>query len=55
MVYLYEPGNYAPLARVDQVEVGGQEVYYFHTDHIGTPLELTGSSDKTVWQVNYRS
>ena len=55
IVYLYEPGSYAPLARIDQVEGEGQEVYYFHTDQIGTPLELTDSSGKTVWQAIYRS
>lgn len=40
-VYLSEPGSYAPLARVDQVEGEGQKVYYFHTGQVGTPLELT--------------
>ena len=55
IVYLYEPGSYAPLARIDQVEGEGQEVYYFHTDQIGTPLELTDGSGKTVWQAIYRS
>ncbi|MCO1619004.1 RHS repeat-associated core domain-containing protein, partial [Pseudomonas putida] len=55
ILYLYEPGSYAPLARVDQVEGEGQKVYYFHTDQIGTPLELTDSHGKIVWQVTYRS
>nr|WP_310738184.1 RHS domain-containing protein [Pseudomonas sp. BP01] len=54
-LYLYEPRSYAPLARVDQVEGEGQKVYYFHTDQIGTPLELTDSDGKIVWQVAYRS
>ncbi|MFG0540626.1 RHS repeat domain-containing protein, partial [Pseudomonas sp. YQ_5] len=57
ILYLYEPGRYAPLARVDQVEGEGegQKVYYFHTDQIGTPLELTDSDGKIVWQATYRS
>ena len=55
ILYLYEPGSYAPLARVDQVEGEGQKVYYFHTDQIGTPLELTDSNGKIVWQATYRS
>ena len=55
IVYLYEPGSYAPLARIDQVEGEGQEVYYFHTDQIGTPLELTNSQGEVVWQVTYYS
>ncbi|EKT4525023.1 RHS domain-containing protein, partial [Pseudomonas putida] len=55
ILYFYEPGSYAPLARVDQVEGEGQKVYYFHTDQIGTPLELTDSDGEIVWQATYRS
>jgi RHS repeat-associated protein len=55
IVYLYEPGSYAPLARVGQVEGEEQEVYYFYTDQIGTPLELTNSQGEVVWQVTYCS
>ncbi|WP_409202112.1 RHS repeat-associated core domain-containing protein [Pseudomonas asiatica] len=55
ILYLYEPGSYAPLARVDQTEGEEQKVYYFHTDQIGTPLELTNSDGKIVWQATYRS
>ncbi len=55
ILYLYEPGSYAPLARVEQVEGEEQKVYYFHTDQIGTPLELTDSDGGIVWQATYRS
>ncbi len=55
ILYLYEPGSYAPLARVDQAEGEEQKVYYFHTDQIGTPLELTDSQGEIVWQATYRS
>ena len=55
ILYLYEPGSYEPLARVDQVEGEEQKLYYFHTDQIGTPLELTDSDGKIVWQATYRS
>ncbi|MFK3820562.1 RHS repeat-associated core domain-containing protein, partial [Pseudomonas sp. NPDC089407] len=55
ILYLYEPGSYAPLARVDQAEGEEQKLYYFHTDQIGTPLELTDSAGKIVWQATYRS
>lgn len=43
ILYLYEPGSYAPLARVDQAEGQYPKVYYFHTDQIGTPLQLSNS------------
>ncbi len=54
-LYLYEPGSYAPLARVDQAEGEEQKLYYFHTDQIGTPLEMTDSEGEIVWQATYRS
>ncbi len=55
ILYLYEPSSYAPLARVDQVEEEEQKVYYFHTDQIGTPMELTNSEGEIVWLATYRS
>ncbi|MEN4825192.1 RHS repeat-associated core domain-containing protein [Pseudomonas sp. P39-UII1] len=54
-LYLYEPGSYAPLARVDQAEGVEQKVYYFHTDQVGTPVDLTSSDGRVVWQARYRS
>nr|WP_322265758.1 RHS repeat-associated core domain-containing protein [Pseudomonas asiatica] len=39
----------------DQVEGEEQKLYYFHTDQIGTPLEVTNSDGKIVWQATYRS
>jgi RHS repeat-associated protein len=37
-----------PLARVD-----GANVYYYHTDQLGTPQSMTNSSGTTVWQATY--
>jgi RHS repeat-associated protein len=55
-LYIYEPGSYAPLARVDQVEgEAGQKLYYFHTDQIGTPLEMTNVDGQIVWQATYKA
>ncbi|MCF5808852.1 RHS repeat-associated core domain-containing protein [Pseudomonas tremae] len=54
-LYLYEPGSYAPLARVDQREGEAEnKVYYFHTDQIGTPLEMTDAEGQIVWQAKYK-
>ncbi len=55
-LYIYEPGSYAPLARVDETE-GEQEqkLYYFHTDQIGTPLEMTDVDGQIVWQATYKA
>jgi RHS repeat-associated protein len=54
-LYLYEPGSYAPLARMDQAEGEEQKRYYFHTDQIGTPLEMTDAQGQIVWQATYRA
>ncbi|MBD8708745.1 RHS domain-containing protein [Pseudomonas sp. CFBP 13711] len=54
--YIYEPGSYAPLARVDQSEgEAEQTLYYFHTDQIGTPLEMTDVDGQIVWQATYKA
>jgi RHS repeat-associated protein len=53
--YIYEPGSYAPLARVDQAEGEEQKLYYFHTDQIGTPLEMTDREGQIVWQATYKA
>jgi RHS repeat-associated protein len=54
-LYVYEPGSYAPLARVDQAEGEEQKLYYFHTDQIGTPLEMTDADGSIVWQATYKA
>jgi RHS repeat-associated protein len=55
-LYIYEPGSYAPLARVDQQEGEEQtKLYYFHTDQIGTPLEMTDVDGSIVWQATYKA
>jgi len=37
--------NDNPLARIE-----GGSVYYYHNDHLGTPLKITDSSGSVVWQ-----
>ncbi|WP_189667219.1 RHS repeat domain-containing protein, partial [Pseudomonas amygdali] len=55
-LYLYEPASYAPLARVDEKESEAEnKVYYYHTDQIGTPLEMTDAEGQIVWQAKYRA
>ncbi len=55
-LYIYEPGSYAPLARVDHNEGQAErKLYYFHTDQIGTPLEMTDVNGQIVWQATYKA
>ena len=52
---LFEYDNHAPLARVDRTEAGKPSLYYFHTDQIGTPLEVTSAQGDLVWQARYNA
>ncbi|WP_205904171.1 RHS repeat-associated core domain-containing protein, partial [Pseudomonas viridiflava] len=46
----------APLARIDQREGEAENtLYYFHTDQIGTPLEMTDIDGQIVWQATYKA
>jgi RHS repeat-associated protein len=67
--YLYEPGSYVPLARVDTSAAPGEaaendasppsseqaEVLYFHTDPSGMPEELSDSRGHIRWRAAYKT
>jgi RHS repeat-associated protein len=57
ILYLHEPSAFRPMAQIrsEQTVEGEQteSIYYFHLDHIGTPLELTDEQGRIVWQANY--
>jgi len=46
--YLYKPGTYIPLL----VKINNK-VYFYHTDHLGTPWRLIDMRGKIVWEANY--
>jgi RHS repeat-associated protein len=54
-LYFYEPNSYAPLARIDDLEGQDQKTYYFHTDQIGIPLEMSDADGKIVWQATFKA
>ena len=35
------------------VSFSADKVYYYHTDHVGTPMSMTDSSGTTVWEADY--
>ncbi|TRX72846.1 RHS repeat-associated core domain-containing protein [Pseudomonas mangiferae] len=47
------------LGRSDDVEAKGDhgpaEILYFHTDHLGTPRELTDDVGRIVWSATYKA
>ncbi|HEY1057149.1 MAG TPA: RHS repeat-associated core domain-containing protein [Limnobacter sp.] len=48
--YVFKPGSFEPVAQVRD----GQ-VQHIHTDHLGTPRELSNSQGQWVWKARYRS
>ncbi|WP_421849472.1 RHS repeat domain-containing protein [Marinomonas sp.] len=52
--YVYEPGTFRPLALL-KGEGKEAEVYHYHLDQIGTPLDITTPQGDTVWSVQYRA
>ncbi|MBP5107644.1 RHS domain-containing protein [Pseudomonas protegens] len=56
--YVYEPDSYAPLARIDtdpKLPEHPGPTYYFHTDQIGTPQEMTDAQGHVVWRAYYKA
>ena len=45
--YVYLNGQ--PLAKIES-----NNVYYYHIDHLGTPMMMTDSSGNTVWQGEFK-
>ena len=54
--YLYEGTSFVPLAQVDNL--AGEDksnILYFHTDHLGTPRELTDVQGQVQWAATYKA
>ena len=41
------------VSRQTHAQVSGETVYYYHLDHLGTPIEMTDQNQNVVWQVSY--
>ncbi|WP_306173527.1 RHS repeat domain-containing protein [Limnobacter humi] len=48
--YLYKPGSFEPVA-----QVADGQVQHIHTDHLGTPRELSNGQGQWVWKARYRT
>ena len=62
--WVYEGSSFVPLAQLDsgiqpqideQAKNNGAQVLYFHTDHLGTPRELTDSGGNLRWAATYKA
>lgn len=49
--YIYFNGQLVAMVDVDLA--GGHTLYMVHTDHLGTPNQITDMSGKLVWQAEY--
>ncbi|HEY0015357.1 MAG TPA: RHS repeat-associated core domain-containing protein [Longimicrobium sp.] len=48
--FLYFPGTYTPFAtRIDG------DVYFYHTDHLGTPRRLSDAAGQIVWTADFEA
>lgn len=54
-IYVYEPNSYIPLAQIVRKDATDKKVYYYHTDQIGTPRELTSTDGQIVWRARYEA
>ncbi|MCL5278174.1 MAG: RHS domain-containing protein, partial [Deltaproteobacteria bacterium] len=39
--------------RQTHAQATGEQVYYYHLDHLGTPIMMTDASQNVVWQASY--
>ena len=48
--YVYEQDGFVPVAQLDE-----QGIQYYHTDHLGTPRELTDTAGNITWEATYQT
>ncbi|WP_181259156.1 RHS repeat domain-containing protein [Pseudoduganella armeniaca] len=57
--YVYGEDEFVPVARIDTVirseAASRAEVHHLHTDHLGTPRELTDLHGQLIWTAQYRA
>ncbi len=46
--YVYEPGTSKPL-----LFIRNGEIYYYQLDQLGTPISVTDTNNRIVWQASY--
>nr|WP_264083105.1 RHS repeat-associated core domain-containing protein [Pseudomonas salmasensis] len=52
-LYVYaDPDSYEPLARIDG-QPGSEEIFYFHTNLVGLPEQLTDEAGLSLWHSEY--
>ena len=60
-LYVYEADSFVPLAQIDTVAQPDNRsamacsVHYIHTDHLGTPTELSDHEGEVTWAVAYKA
>ncbi len=49
--FVYEQDGFVPVAQVTQEN----EIQHYHTDHLGTPRELTNQAGEITWEATYQT
>jgi len=47
--YIYEQFGFTPVASTNREN----ELHYYHSDHLGTPQEITNNQGEIVWEAEY--
>jgi RHS repeat-associated protein len=48
--YVYYPNSFTPMCCIKD-----DQVYFYHTDHLGTPMEMTDEEGRIVWWGTYKA
>lgn len=49
--YVYEQDGFVPIAQLDQ----DSQINHYHTDHLGTPRELSNNQGNIIWEATYQT
>ena len=49
--FIYEQDGFVPVAQINQ----DNDINHYHTDHLGTPRELTNQQGEITWKATYRT
>lgn len=49
--YIFEPGGFEPVAQFKEPH----DLYFYHLDHLGTPIALTDKKGEVAWEADYKA
>ncbi len=55
ILYLHEPGTFRPVAQVRRTRSGGDAVFHYHLDRLGTPQDVTNDNGEIAWRATLKA